>query len=151
MLIGSELIARSALTREDSRGAHFREDFPETDNKGWLKNIYMIRNGDDGPKIWTEPVKLSHKEGLALNNGTAQMLATGVLAVAQLEELLDTADLAAAMTIDAFAGRLGAFDGRVHALRPHPGQVATASNLRQLLQESTLADIDYHLVPRFRT
>jgi histidine ammonia-lyase len=38
----------------------------------------------------------------------------------------------------------------VHKLRPHPGQVATASNLRQLLQESTLADIDYHLVPRFR-
>jgi len=97
-----------------------------------------------------QPVVLSHKEGLALNNGTAQMLATGVLAVAQLEDLLATADLAAAMTIDAFAGRLRAFDGRVHALRPHPGQVATASNLRQLLQESTLADIDYHLVPRFR-
>jgi histidine ammonia-lyase len=96
------------------------------------------------------PVKLSHKEGLALNNGTAQMLATGVLAVAQLEELLETADLAAAMTIDAFAGRLRAFDAHVHKLRPHPGQVATASNLRSLLQESTLADIDYHLVPRFR-
>jgi histidine ammonia-lyase len=97
-----------------------------------------------------QPVKLSHKEGLALNNGTAQMLATGVLAVAQLEELLETADLAAAMTIDAFAGRLRAFDAHVHALRPHPGQVATASNLRQLLKDSTLADIDYHLVPRFR-
>jgi len=97
-----------------------------------------------------EPVVLSHKEGLALNNGTAQMLATGVLAVAQLEDLLDTADLAAAMTIDAFAGRLRAFDAHVHALRPHPGQVVTASNLRQLLRDSTLADIDYHLVPRFR-
>jgi histidine ammonia-lyase len=97
-----------------------------------------------------QPVRLSHKEGLALNNGTAQMLATGVLAVAQLEDLLDTADLAAAMTIDAFAGRLRAFDAHVHALRPHPGQVATASNLRQLLKDSTLADIDYHLVPRFR-
>jgi histidine ammonia-lyase len=97
-----------------------------------------------------QPVMLSHKEGLALNNGTAQMLATGVLAVAQLEELLETADLAAAMTIDAFAGRLRAFDAHVHKLRPHPGQLATASNLRSLLQESTLADIDYHLVPRFR-
>ena len=59
MLTGSELIARSALTREDSRGAHFREDFPETDNKNWLKNIYLSRNGADGSKIWTEPVKLS--------------------------------------------------------------------------------------------
>jgi hypothetical protein len=62
-----------------------------------------------------QPVTLSYKEGLALNNGTAQMLATGVLAVQQLEDLLDTADLAAAMTIDAFAGRLGAFAQEVHA------------------------------------
>ena len=97
-----------------------------------------------------EPVSLSYKEGLALNNGTAQMLATGVLAVQKLDDLLDTADLAAAMTIDAFAGRLGAFAPEVHALRPHPGQVKTAGNLRTLLAGSTLADIPYHLVPRFR-
>ena len=59
MLTASELIARSALTREDSRGAHFREDFPETDNSRWLANIYMSRNGA-GPKLWTEPVRLNH-------------------------------------------------------------------------------------------
>ena len=97
------------------------------------------------------PVTLSHKEGLALNNGTAQMLATGVLALHRLEELLDTADLAAAMTIDAFAGRLGAFAPEVHALRPHPGQVETAANLRRLLEGSSLSDIPYHLVPRFKS
>jgi histidine ammonia-lyase len=96
------------------------------------------------------PVSLSYKEGLALNNGTAQMLATGVLALQKLDDLLDTADLAAAMTIDAFAGRLGAFAEEVHALRPHPGQVGTAENLRTLLSGSTLADIPYHLVPKFR-
>lgn len=96
------------------------------------------------------PVTLSYKEGLALNNGTAQMLATGVLALHRLDELLDTADLAAAMTIDAFAGRLGAFAEEVHALRPHPGQVEVAANLRGLLTGSTLADIPYHLVPKFR-
>ncbi len=96
------------------------------------------------------PVKLSYKEGLALNNGTAQMLAMGVLAVHKLDALLDTADLAAAMTIDAFAGRLGAFAEEVHALRPHPGQVHVASQLRRLLSGSTLADIPYHLVPKFR-
>ncbi|HEY9400037.1 MAG TPA: aromatic amino acid ammonia-lyase, partial [Luteimonas sp.] len=60
-----------------------------------------------------KPVSLSYKEGLALNNGTAQMLATGVLALHKLDDLLDTADLAAAMTIDAFAGRLGAFAEKV--------------------------------------
>ncbi|PJJ98234.1 histidine ammonia-lyase [Lysobacteraceae bacterium NML75-0749] len=97
------------------------------------------------------PVKLTHKEGLALNNGTAQMLATGVLAVERMEKLLDTADLAAAMTIEAFAGRLGAFAPEVHDLRPHPGQVQVAGNLRRLLQGSRLADIPYHLVPSFKT
>jgi histidine ammonia-lyase len=96
------------------------------------------------------PVSLSYKEGLALNNGTAQMLATGVLALHRLDALLDTADLAAAMTLDAFAGRLGAFAAEVHALRPHPGQVQVAANLRSMLEGSSLADIAYHLVPKFR-
>jgi histidine ammonia-lyase len=97
------------------------------------------------------PVRLSFKEGLALNNGTTQMLATAALALDRLERLLATADVAAAMTLDAFAGRSSAFKAEVHALRPHPGQIETAANLRKLLAGSTLADIPYHLVPRFRT
>ena len=97
------------------------------------------------------PVRLSFKEGLALNNGTTQMLATATLALDRLERLLATADVAAAMTLDAFAGRSSAFKAEVHALRPHPGQIETAANLRKLLAGSTLADIPYHLVPRFRT
>jgi len=98
-----------------------------------------------------EKVTLSFKEGLALNNGTAQMLATSTLALDALENLLATADLAAAMTLDAFAGRSSAFKPEVHALRPHPGQIETATNLRALLNDSTLVDIPYHLVPRFKT
>jgi histidine ammonia-lyase len=97
------------------------------------------------------PIRLSFKEGLALNNGTAQMLATAALALDALERLLDTADLAASMTLDAFAGRSGALRADVHALRPHPGQVASAAHLRQLLEGSSLMDIPYHLVPRFKT
>ncbi|MDE2246228.1 MAG: aromatic amino acid lyase [Xanthomonadaceae bacterium] len=96
------------------------------------------------------PIRLSFKEGLALNNGTAQMLATAALALDTLEQLLDTADLAAAMTLDAFAGRSGAMRAEVHALRPHPGQVETAAHVRELLAGSTLIDIPYHLVPRFK-
>ena len=96
-----------------------------------------------------KPLKLSYKEGLALNNGTAQMLATGVLAIHRLESILENANIAAAMTIEAFAGRLRAFDEKVHAIRPHPGQVNVASEIRALLHGSTLADIAYHLVPRF--
>ncbi|MGH8233798.1 MAG: HAL/PAL/TAL family ammonia-lyase [Rhodanobacteraceae bacterium] len=97
------------------------------------------------------PVELSFKEGLALNNGTAQMLAMAVLALDELGYLLDVADLAAAMTLDAFAGRSGALREEVHALRPHPGQVGVAKHVRELLRNSTLIDIPYHLVPRFRT
>ena len=97
------------------------------------------------------PIRLSFKEGLALNNGTAQMLATAALALDKLEQLLDAADLAASMTLDAFACRSGALRPEVHALRPHPGQVETAANVRELLAGSTLVDIPYHLVPRFKS
>jgi histidine ammonia-lyase len=98
-----------------------------------------------------EPIRLSFKEGLALNNGTAQMLATAALALDELEHLLELADLAAAMTLDAFAGRSGALRPEVHALRPHPGQVEAAAHVRELLTGSTLVDIPYHLVPRFKS
>ncbi len=98
-----------------------------------------------------EPVKLSFKEGLALNNGTTQMLAMAVLSLERMETLLLTADLAAAMSLDAFAGRSGALREEVHTLRPHPGQVQVAKHMRTLLKGSSLMDIPYHLVPRFRT
>ena len=110
-----------------------------------------LSGGEALAKAGLQPITLSHKEGLALNNGTAQMLATGVLAVAKLEELCDTADLAAAMTLDAFSGRMSAFDERVHALRPHPGQVHAAGHLKRLLAGSSLVDIAYHLVPKFKS
>lgn len=97
------------------------------------------------------PIALSHKEGLALNNGTTQMLATAVLAIERMEKLVETADLAAAMTLEAFAGRSRAFAEKVHALRPHPGQLAAAASLRAKLAGSSLIDCPYHLIPRFRT
>jgi succinate dehydrogenase / fumarate reductase flavoprotein subunit/fumarate reductase flavoprotein subunit len=58
LLTAAELIARSALLREDSRGAHFRSDFEKTDNANWLKNIYLCRNGAE-TKSWSVPVKLT--------------------------------------------------------------------------------------------
>ena len=110
-----------------------------------------LHGGEALKRAGLAPVRLSYKEGLALNNGTTQMLATAALALHRLEQLLKTADLALAMTLDAFAGRTGAYKAIVHELRPHPGQVESAQNFRELLKGSTLADIPYHLVPRFKT
>jgi succinate dehydrogenase/fumarate reductase flavoprotein subunit len=56
LLTASDLIARSALIREDSRGAHYRSDFDQTDNARWLRNIYLSRDGAE-MKSWTVPVK----------------------------------------------------------------------------------------------
>jgi histidine ammonia-lyase len=96
-----------------------------------------------------EPVRLSCKEGLALNNGTTQMLAMAVLTLDRFEAALKQADINAALSLEAFCGRSDAFDARAHNLRPHPGQIATAANIRALTAGSGLIDIAYHRVPRF--
>ena len=96
-----------------------------------------------------KPLTLSFKEGLALNNGTGQMLASAILALGRLSELSRMADINAALALEAFCGRSAAFDERVHDLRPHPGQIAAAANIRRLIDGSRLVDIPYHRVPRF--
>jgi histidine ammonia-lyase len=84
------------------------------------------------------PLELEAKEGLALVNGTQGMLAVGLLAVARAAALARTADVVAAMTIEASFGTDRPFDERLQALRPHPGQSASASNLRRLLAGSPI-------------
>jgi histidine ammonia-lyase len=99
--------------------------------------------------IGLSPLVLSFKEGLALNNGTTLMLAAGVVALDDFERLLKTADVTAALVMEAFCARSAALDARVHAARPHPGQIVTADNLRRLLVGSALIDQPYHRPPRF--
>ncbi len=83
-----------------------------------------------------EPVALAEKEGLALVNGTDGMLGMLVLALADLRRLLVTADVAAAMSVEALLGTDAVFAADLHALRPHPGQTASAANVRALLDGS---------------
>lgn len=81
-------------------------------------------------------LKLEAKEGLALINGTQGMTAVGLLAAGRARRLAKTADIAAALTIEAILGTDRAFDPRVVGLRPHPGQQAAARNLVRLLAGS---------------
>ena len=83
-----------------------------------------------------EPLTLAAKEGLSLCNGTQAMAALGALAVFDAARLLDAADVAGALTAEALEAVPDAFDERLHAARPHAGQLQTAANLRKLLAES---------------
>jgi histidine ammonia-lyase len=85
-----------------------------------------------------EPLVLEAKEGLALINGTEGMLAHLCLALADLEVLLPTADLACAMSVEALRGTDAPFAARVAGLRPHKGQLESAANLRRLLEGSPI-------------
>jgi len=81
-------------------------------------------------------VELVAKEGLALINGTQAMTATGALNLFDAIEMMEIADIAAALSMEANRGIIDALDPRLHAVRPHDGQVKTAEHLRKLLEGS---------------
>jgi histidine ammonia-lyase len=85
-----------------------------------------------------EALTLQAKEGLALVNGTQGMLAIGVLAASRAAALAKAADVAAAMSVEAALGTNRAFDERLQRLRPHPGQAASAANLRRMTADSEI-------------
>lgn len=83
-----------------------------------------------------DPVELSAKEGLALLNGTQMMSAVGSLGLADAERLAQSADLIAAMSVEAMRGSDEPFVAAIHAARPHPGQQLVAANMRRLVADS---------------
>lgn len=85
-----------------------------------------------------KPIELASKEGLALLNGTQNMSAQAVWALLNAQRLSEWADVIAAMSLDAFDGRIEPFTHAVHAVRPHQGQIETAARFRQLLEGSQL-------------
>ena len=68
------------------------------------------------------------------------MTAVGGLALAEAQRLARAADVVGALTLDALEGTDVAFDPRIHAARPHPGQAASARNLRRLLEGSAIRE-----------
>ena len=83
-----------------------------------------------------EPVTLAEKEGLALVNGTEGMLGMLLMAIADLRTLMTTADITAALSVEALLGTDQVFLPELHAaLRPHPGQAASADNMLRVLSD----------------
>lgn len=89
-------------------------------------------------KAGLEPLVLEAKEGLAILNGTSQMVATGALLVRRAINLALTADAAASLSLEALNGTDRAYDARVHEVRPHPRQMDCARFLRSILKGSEL-------------
>lgn len=85
------------------------------------------------------PIKLSSKEGLALINGTQFMSAYATWCVVEGERLMERSLSIAALSLDAYDGRLEPFDERIHTTRPHTGQQYVAKQIRTLLQGSAIA------------
>lgn len=96
-------------------------------------------SGDEIYKVmgW-KPIHLTSKEGLALLNGTQNMAAFAVWALIKAKHLGRWADVIAAMSLDAFDGRIEPFNISVHRVRPHQGQLDTAEALNKLLEGSEL-------------
>lgn len=84
------------------------------------------------------PVALGPKEGLALLNGTQVSTALALFGLVAAERNAEAAILAGAMSVDAVMGSDTPFDPRIHALRPHPGQILAASHYRRLLAGSQI-------------
>ncbi len=85
-----------------------------------------------------EPVKLQTKEGLSLLNGTEGMSAMGAIALDRARRLVEAADIAVALTVEAMMGSGRPFRPEVHQLRPHPGQIRSAQRIANLLDGSSI-------------
>lgn len=103
-------------------------------------NGERIPGGEAFKRAGLLPLELVAKEGLALLNGTQAMTAVGALAVSRARRLVRLADLAGAMSLEALMGTPSAFDERIHAVRPHAGQIAAARHLVWLMEESEIRE-----------
>ncbi len=102
-------------------------------------NGVRTQTSDIVTELGWSPIELQSKEGLALLNGTQFMCAWGVYSVIVAKRLARTADTMAALSLEAFDGRIEPFDPAVHKLRPHKGQVDTAARILEILKDSQIA------------
>jgi histidine ammonia-lyase len=86
------------------------------------------------------PIEFAAKEGISVVNGTQCMMAIGGLALIDCLDAVKCADIIGAMSLEALKGTPRAFDERIQAVRPHPGQRTSAANLRKLLAGSGIVE-----------
>lgn len=100
-----------------------------------------------GPELERQgikPMRLGAKEGLALINGTQMMTSYGCLATDRAILLAKTADVIAALSVEALKGTDRAYDARLHDARPHRGQIDVAANMRRLMSDSQIRESHRH-------
>lgn len=98
----------------------------------------VLPGGEALARAGIPAIELHPKEGISLINGTQAMLAIGCLELDAAETLVESAEVICALTLDAQRGTPKAFDERIHAARPHPGQMESAARLRSLLEGSEI-------------
>jgi len=120
-----------------------RDEEPERDESGQAYFKGELLSGAEAMRrAGLERMVPEAKEGLALTNGTTFMVAAGALAVHQAENLIEQAEAAAALSIEALCGLSEAFDAALHEANNQPGQAETARRLRALMKNSRLVDSD---------
>jgi len=99
----------------------------------WAQGVRMPA-GEALTRAGLSPYALQEKEGLSLLNGTQVMGVLAAFVVHQAQQLLVAADIIAALSLVAFRANREPFDARIHQLKPHPGQIWVAHNIRTLLE-----------------
>jgi histidine ammonia-lyase len=109
-----------------------------------LRSTWWIPGAAALKRAQLTPVTLGPKEGLALINGTQPSTAVLALALAEAEQLVAAADIAAALSIDALRGSIHPFESRIHAARPFRGQLRSAANIEALMRDSGINQSHEH-------
>jgi histidine ammonia-lyase len=108
----------------------------------------LLEGGAALARAGLEPLVLEAKEGLALNNGTQVHTGIGILALLRAERVLETLEVAGAMSLEGLRGTPDAFDAALQQARPQPGQQVSAARLRTLLADSEIRESHRHGDPR---
>jgi histidine ammonia-lyase len=104
----------------------------------------VVPSGPELERHGIAPLRLGAKEGLALINGTQLMGAFGCIALHLARRYARTADVIAALSVEALKGTDRAYDPRLHAVRPHYGQIVVAENMRRLMAGSEIRESHRH-------